>query len=123
MTIVSDLDALINESGLVSDYEQTNFFNEAIYPEKTVSYKISGGSGSDVYVRNPTVDFAIYGIKEGLSAQETYEVSNSLFEYFNDNYKSGCIVGILLFNEVTTAQRTDSDRPFCTFTIQLKIAR
>jgi hypothetical protein len=123
MSIVSDLTALIDASGLVGDYSQTNFFNEANYPEKTVSYRITGGAGSDYLVRNPTADFTIYGIKGGASAQETYDVSNALFEYFNDNYKSGCIVGIILLNEVTTAQRTDSDRPFCTFTIQLKIAR
>ncbi|MAF36358.1 hypothetical protein CL622_04540 [archaeon] len=123
--ILDDLKALIDGSGLVTDYDQAHFFDESKYTNKTIAYSINGGSGSDHFVRNPTVDFVFYGIESSKGADriDVANASESIFNYFLDNYSQGCIIGIIPLVEVAGPNYSDSGRPMYTFTIQLKTAR
>ena len=123
--IIDDLKALIDASGLVTDYQQVNFFNESKHKNKTLAYRISGGSGSDHYVRNPDVDFTFYGESNPASSESlaVAQTAEALFSYFLDNYLSGCIIGISALSEVNGVYYTDTERPFYTFSIRLKTAR
>lgn len=123
--IIDDLKALVDASGLVSDFVLTNFYDESKHTSKTVSFRINGGAGSDQYVRNPDVDFVFYGESKSNSTtiQSVGASAESLFSYFLDNYKQNCIIGISALSEVSGVYHTDSDRPFYTFSIRLKTGR
>jgi len=120
--IIDELKTMIDDSGLVADYKQTNFFNESKHPNKTVAYRINGGAGTDQYIRNPDVDFTFYGSATD-SANDIGLAADNLFSYFLDNYRSSCIIGISALSEVNGVYYTDTERPFYTFSIRLKTAR
>lgn len=120
--IIDDLKLMIDNSGLLVDYQQVNFFNEAKHINKTVAYRINGGAGTDQYIRNPDVDFTFYG-KSTDSASAIGVDADAMFSYFLDNYKSSCIIGISALSEVNGVYYTETERPFYTFSIRLKTAR
>lgn len=123
--IIDDLISMINDSGLLTNYKQVNFFNESKNPDKTVAFRINGGAGSDHFVRNPDVDFTLYGksSSSGGEALEVAQAAEAIFSYFLDNYSYGCIIGISALSEVNGVYYTDTERPFYTFSIRLKTAR
>lgn len=125
MSILSDLKALIDSSALVNDYAQAHFYDESKYTGKTIAYSLNGGANSDHYVRNPIIDFVFYGIESSTGADRlnVETAAEGVFNYFLDNYKQGCIIGIDSLSELNGPNYSDSGRPMYTFSIQLKTAR